>query len=267
MAEQDIDKNGKLDNGALDNGSLDNGAREERLGQLLEGIGKRFSVDFRPLDYGGRVLQVLDVANMTEVLDRMLAQKAIKNPLRDLPLWAKIWPGSFVLETYLRKKVQCGGKSLLELGCGQGLLSLLASSLGFSSIVASDVEDEALLFAEANVLKNGLEDRIEVKKVDVTRPGTNPALKDPVDVIAASEILYLDELHGPLLNFVERHLAIGGEAVFCTDMARKKPHFAKKAAKRFEIQELFLPGTATDEEGNQQKHLYSLLVLRKKAAR
>ena len=268
MAEQGIDKDElRVD---LQDDSRDESrdeSREDRLSRLLERIGRRFSVGFHPLGYDGRVLEVLDVANMTQVLDRMLAQKAIRHPLRDLPLWAKIWPGSFVLETYLRKKVQCAGKSLLELGCGQGLLSLLASPLGFSSIVASDVEDEALLFAEANVLKNGLEGHIEVRKIDVTRPGTHPGLKSSVDVIAASEILYLDEVHGPLLNFLERHLAGDGEAVFCTDMARRKPHFAKKAARRFEVQELFLPGTATDKDGERKKHLYSLLVLRKKPAR
>lgn len=241
------------------------GAEEEssELKAVLDEIARRFQVSFHPLQYDDVTFQVLDVANMTQYLDRLLATKAIKNPLKDLPLWAKIWPGSFVLETYLRKKAVTQGRNLLELGCGCGVLSLLASRLGFASITASDVEDEALLFARANVLKNHLEHLIHVQHVDVTRPGKNPCLDSEIDIIAASEILYLDDLHTPLLNFLDRHLAQDGQAVFCTDMARRKPHFARKAAKRFKVQELYLPGSFTDKEGALQRRLYSLLIVQK----
>ena len=238
---------------------------QDELALLLHEIGKRFEVDFKPLTFNGSVFQVLDVNNMCQYLDRLVQTKVLKNPLKDLPLWAKIWPGSFVLETYLRKKVECAGKTLLELGAGCGILSILASRLGFSRIIASDVEDMALLFARANVLKNHLQERIDVRRIDVTRPGVCPGLATNIDVIVASEILYLDDLHQPLLNFLERHLAQDGQAVFCTDMARRKPHFAKKAAKRFTVSELYLPGSFTNDEGEEQKRLYSLCIVQKKA--
>ncbi len=233
------------------------------LEDILSSIDRAFHVSFTPLSYNGKNFDILDVDNMTAYLDALAASARVKNPLKELPIWAKVWPGSFVLETYLRKKVDCSGKHLLELGCGVGVLSLLASSLGFAHITASDVEKNALLFTKANVLKNGLENLIDVMSVDVTKPGKNPQLDKPLDVIAASEILYLDELHTPLLNFLERHLAKDGEAVFCTDMARRKPLFAKKAAKKFKIQELYLPGSFTDNEGEEHKRLYSLLIVNK----
>ncbi len=234
------------------------------LETVLAGIDRRFKVSFTPMDYDGARLEILDVENMTQYLDALAASGRVANPLKELPIWAKVWPGSFVLETYLRRKVACEGRRLLELGCGVGVLSLLAARLGFASITASDVEENALLFTRANVLKNGLEDVIEVAAVDVTRPGRDPRLPEPFDVIAASEILYLDELHGPLLNFIERHLADGGQAVFCTDTARRKPHFAKKAARRFKVTEGYLPGSFTDAEGEQHRRLYSLLVLERR---
>ncbi|MDO5536780.1 MAG: 50S ribosomal protein L11 methyltransferase [Desulfovibrionaceae bacterium] len=233
------------------------------LEEVLAGIDRRFHVSFTPMNYDGTMFEILDVENMTEYLDALAASGRVKNPLKELPIWAKVWPGSFVLETYLRRKAECAGRTLLELGCGVGVLSLLASRLGFAHITASDIEENALLFTRANVLKNGLEGLIDVLGVDVTRPGRDPRLEKPVDVIAASEILYLDELHGPLLNFLGRHLADGGQAVFCTDMARRKPHFAKKAAKKFRVQELYLPGSFTDSEGERHQRLYSLLMLQK----
>ena len=147
---------------------------KDELETLLREIGERFEVDFKPLTFNDSVFEVLDVNNMRQYLDRLVQTKALKNPLKDLPLWAKIWPGSFVLETYLRKKVACAGKSLLELGAGCAVLSILASRLGFSHITASDVEDMALLFARANVLRNNLQEQIDVRHIDVTRPGVCP---------------------------------------------------------------------------------------------
>lgn len=236
---------------------------DDSLDTLLEQIRTRFRVGFKPLDTGTAKFEVLDVENMTQYIDKLIGTHAIRNPLKDLPLWAKVWPGSFILEVLLRKKVDCARKRFLELGCGCGVLSLLASTLGFSSMVASDIEEDALLFTQANVLKNGLGDKIKVEHVDVTRPGVDPRFADGIDVIAASEILYLDDLHRPLLNFLSRHLAPGGKAVFCTDMARRKPHFAKIAAKEFKVNEIYLPGKVTDAEGKPTQRLYALLTVEK----
>lgn len=90
-------------------------SQEETLDQLLERIRSRFKVDFKPLDIDGRELQVLDVENMTQYLDKLIGTNAIKNPLLDLPLWAKVWPGSFILEIFLRKNAKPGGKPSLNL--------------------------------------------------------------------------------------------------------------------------------------------------------
>ena len=80
-------------------------------------------------------------------------------------------------------------------------------------------------------------------------------------MIAASEILYLDELHRPLLKFIERHLAPGGKAVFATDLARAKPHFGKLAAKTFHVDERRIGLTSRDQEGKEQRRAYSILVV------
>ena len=119
--------------------------------------------------------------------------------------------------------------------------------------------------AEKQAEQENLQEQIDVRHIDVTRPGVCPGLSTDIDVIVASEILYLDDLHKPLLNFLERHLARDGQAVFCTDMARRKPHFAKTAAKRFRVSELYLPGSFTNDEGEAQKRLYSLLILQRQA--
>ena len=211
-------------------------AHAAELESLLERIRTDFEVDFEPLHVDENPLEVLSIQNMSAHLDKLLQRKAIHDPLKDLPLWAKLWPGSFVLGRLLRK-YEPQGKSLLELGAGCGALSLVAARYGFERVVLSDVVEQALRFARANVLRNGLGDQIEVTHVDVTAPGRDPRFASGFDIIAASEILYLDDLHRPLVKFVDRHLAPGGKAFFCTDVARAKPHFGKMAAKTFKITE------------------------------
>lgn len=234
--------------------------RTEDLDSLLATIRATFDVDFEPLHVDDTPLEVLSIRNMRSHLDKLLQQKAIRDPLKDLPLWAKIWPGSFVLGRLLRK-YEPEGKSLLELGAGCGVLSLVAARYGFARIVLSDIVEDALRFARANVLRNGLQDRVEVRFVDVTTPGRDPRFPQGFDLIAASEILYLDDLHRPLLKFVDRHLAPDGKALFCTDLARTKPHFAKLAARSFKLAEGRIGVTSRDEDGEEQRRLYSILIL------
>lgn len=223
------------------------------LSGLLAAIGKTFEVEFEPLQVDSASFEVLDIKNMPSHLDRLLASRTLNAPLRDLPLWAKLWPGSLVLGRFLRN-FEPEGKSLLELGCGMAGLSLVASQYGFSRIVASDIAPEALAFARANILRNGLEEKVCVQRLDVCSPGKQARY----DMIAAAELLYLDELHRPLLKFVSEYLAPGGKAFFCTDLARLKPRFQKLAARKFALQE------GKIAVRGDSPRVYSILILENK---
>ncbi|WP_165077097.1 MULTISPECIES: methyltransferase domain-containing protein [unclassified Desulfovibrio] len=233
---------------------------QNELDGLLADIRKTFDADFEPLEVDDGTLDVLTVRDMPRHLDNLLRRGAIHDPMRDLPLWAKVWPGSFVLGRFLRTQ-EPEGKRLLEIGAGCAICSMVAARYGFSHIVASDNVADALAFARANVLKNHLEDRIEVRHLDVTTPGQDARFPGGFDIIAASELLYLDDLHRPLLKFLERHLAAGGKALFCTDLARAKPRFAKLAAKSFNVQEGKIGVKSRDEDGVEQRRIYTICIL------
>ena len=106
------------------------------LDALLARIRQDFDVDFEPLAVDDNTLHVLTIRNMPQYIDKLLQRKAVHNPLKDLPLWAKVWPGSFVLGRLLRKYAP-ESKSLLELGAGCGVLSLVAARYGFARMVVS----------------------------------------------------------------------------------------------------------------------------------
>ncbi len=57
--------------------------------------------------------------------------------------------------------------SLLDLGCGSGLLSILAVAWGHDPVVAWDRDPHAVAATRANVARNGMEDRIDVLEADV----------------------------------------------------------------------------------------------------
>lgn len=231
-----------------------------QLDDILGRIAKRLDARFEPLEVDGQVFQILTVTNMQAHLNRLLARKAIRNPLLDLPLWAKVWPASLVLGRFLRK-CRPEGKHLLELGCGMGVCSLVASSYSFSRITATDVNQDALDFARANMLKNGLSDRITVKYLDVAKPPED--LEVQPDYVCASELLYLDLLHMPLLNFLKKHLPAGGRAFFCTDLAREKPGFEMLAVARDFWMQSGCIGVKTEDDEGTERRIYRITILEK----
>lgn len=232
--------------------------RLDNLENILEEIEKTFTVEFEPLDVDGQILEMLTIANMPGHLDSLLAKKAIREPLRDLPLWAKIWPASLVLGRFLRK-FEPQGKTMLEIGAGMGACGLIAARHGFKSIICADNNRDALNFAAANILRNSLENIVSTRYLDLENP--RPGDDCRFDVIAASEMLYLDDLHRPLIKFVERRLAAGGRAFFCSDLARARSRFKKMAAARFKITDGNIGVKSRDEEGQEQRRVYNILIL------
>ncbi len=232
------------------------------LDDILEKIEQKFKVNFETLDIDQQPIYVLSISNMQKHLDKLIAQNAIHDPLKDLPLWSKVWPSSFVLGRFLRK-LEPQDKSMLELGAGCGITSIIASRYGFSSIQATDIIEDALLATKANILKNSVQDLISTRRVDIKN--SRASLNDTrYDIIAASEILYLEDLHRPLIKCIQRHLSKNGKAVICTDMARRKPRFFKQAAKHFNIKEQLIGVRSSDADDNEERRVYALNILEHK---
>jgi len=96
----------------------------------------------------------------------------------------------------LLQKLEPG--SLLDVGCGSGVLSIAAARLGFRPIVAVDIDDDAVDIAQANARVNGVE--IDAYRAD--------ALSDElptVDIVVANVALDVVE---QLLPRLDARLAI-----------------------------------------------------------
>lgn len=72
---------------------------------------------------------------------------------------------AFLLSAFLRP---APGARAVELGCGNGIVSLLAATRGrFLHITAIEIQREMAELAERNVAKNGLASRVTVREGDV----------------------------------------------------------------------------------------------------
>ena len=63
--------------------------------------------------------------------------------------------------------------SLLDLGCGSGVLSIVAAKLGFAPVVAFDADDNAVAATRANAAANGV--CVDVAVADVLEADLPPA--------------------------------------------------------------------------------------------
>lgn len=96
--------------------------------------------------------------------DKCIVRASFHEPVLDYPYEIVINPkmsfGTGHHETtHLMLKAQLGidfkGKSVLDLGCGTGILAIMAHKLGASSIAACDIEEWAVTNSKENFMLNG----------------------------------------------------------------------------------------------------------------
>lgn len=100
-----------------------------------------------------------------------------------LPYWADVWPASLILGAHVATLPTRG--RLLELGCGLGIVSIMAMRAGFD-VTATDYYEDALRFTRANALRV-LGREPSARMVDWR------ALPDDLgkfDVVLAADVLY-----------------------------------------------------------------------------
>jgi len=130
-----------------------------------------------------------------------------------LPYWADVWPSAVVLARHLAV-LGDPARTMLELGCGAGLVATVAAMAGFD-VTVSDYYADAMQFTRANVLQHAAVDPPALL-LDWR------ALPDALaryDVVVASDVLY-ERPYGELVaEAIARTLADGGCA-YLTDPGR-----------------------------------------------
>lgn len=232
----------------------------ERLSfeELIERIGEKFKIGFEDVKIGDITLSLVQIENLDEYIEK-LADNTKEGEKLELPFWAKLWPSSLLLSYILLKLPERENADLLEIGAGIGLCGLVAAKRGFK-VVISDIDEDALIISRINILKNGLEDRAEIKKLDFTKD----TLDKKFSYIIGSEVLYRQEHYRPLVKFFLRHLKdTSSKVILAKDYHIKAKKFFKLAEDHFNIDQRYVGYKEVDKEGGE-KHLCSIITLTKK---
>ena len=170
--------------------------------QLEASLDRRFRVTETRVDVGSRSFAIRHPASAEE----LISEEDFDRDER-LPYWADIWPSARVLAARLLEEDGIG-RSLIELGCGAGLVCCAAAAAG-CDVVASDYYEDALRFARVNVRRNIGRD-VETRLLDWRALPSDAAR---YDAVVASDVLY-ERSYGPLVaGAIDRLLTAGGFAL------------------------------------------------------
>ena len=188
----------------------------------LESFHKQYDTTTNEVVIGGRKFQVLLPKDLTRFINT-------RDVFHKFPLWAKIWPASWVLADYLAQMPVASSRKILEIGGGTGLVSIVAAACGHN-ITLTESNPDALQFARANALVNGCP-QLPIRELDWNRP----QLKDTVEFIVASEVAYKKEDLQPLLSLFEHLLSPEGEVLLAGEMRRVSKEFYQQLETGFNV--------------------------------
>lgn len=193
----------------------------EGLRALEKELTRRFQTVASTLEVGNRMLTLLHPASPEDLIDEADFERDER-----LPYWADIWPSARVLAAFIIEQ-RGRGRSLLELGCGAGLVATAAAVAGFR-VCATDYYEDALRFTMLNVATNTGE-LPETRLVDWRALPTDLGR---FDVVVGSDVLY-ERPYGELVaRAIDVILARGGEAVIADPGRIAAGEFVKDTAKR-----------------------------------
>lgn len=149
-----------------------------------------------------RICRVRDLDKLVDEVD-----DALFNEDERLPYWAELWPAAIGLSRFISThKNLIDQKTVLELGCGLGLTTLVLARQNPARLLATDYEQDALDFAAENFKLNQIT-LPEFRLLD----WRNPDLDQPFDCIVASDVLYEKRFFKPLLIIFKTLLAHKGQ--------------------------------------------------------
>ena len=147
-------------------------------------------------DLDGARLGLVSVRNLEQHVDR---ERLLHDETSVPPYWAMVWGGARALAAHIATRLPCKGRTVLDVGCGLGLVALAAAHRG-ARVTAIDRELAAIefLLASATVNRTPVEALVgDIVTVDLGRR---------FELVLAADLLYerseFDRLAGALAGLV-----------------------------------------------------------------
>lgn len=173
---------------------------------------------------GDLVIELETLANLNETIDALFIKlEAEGRPelLETLcPYFGVVWPSARALAAAIQERGTDGqlrAQSILEVGCGLALPTLVAAQYG-ATITATDFHPEVPRFLTANLELNQANPYVRYLELD-WRSGTPAALLGAFDLVMGSDILYERQHALEVAQTLTKLVRPGGE-ILLADPAR-----------------------------------------------
>ena len=207
----------------------DTSASGAALEALEASLRAKYDILMEELDIADRRFTMAVVRDSYALMDAIAPEAFAAN--ERLPYWADLWTASIELARWCLTDPSVPGATVLEIGCGVGLVGIAAARAG-ARVHMTDVDPEALRFARYNALRNlpasAMGSALSLGVLDWDRPGGI----EPVDLVLGGDVIYERSVFDRLLGLFDSSLRPGGTAVL-TDPDRKIGRaFLERAAER-----------------------------------
>jgi EEF1A lysine methyltransferase 3 len=202
---------------------------ELELHRVMGQITPKFDVEVAPLRIGDKTLNILQLRDFEKHIEE-LVETGTEGAI-ELPYWAKVWEGTFLLAFFMGKQPLVLGQRILEIGAGLGVVGIYSALCGHQ-VTITDNQDDALLFARANVLLNDCS-QVEVRKLD----WRHPDLPHQFDVIVGSEVIYDRSSYPGLVEFLHQALSPSGVVFLSKNEQLPTPAFFTELTRHFKLKQ------------------------------
>ncbi len=146
-----------------------------------------------------------------ELVKSTYEDSIIQNKNTAFPFWAKVWPSSKAMTTFLQSEISLiQSKRVLEIGSGIGLPSFSIAS-HVAELIISDYSSEAVELIDRNITHLSLP-HAKSMRIDWN------AISDDIhaDVVLLSDINYNPDDFTPLLSMIQCFIAAGSTVIIAT---------------------------------------------------
>ena len=186
----------------------------------MSAFDRKYETDVSSLVVGDRRFKFFVPESLDPFLDK-------DDVFSQFPLWSKIWEASIVLANHVVAMPVDPRGQLLEIGCGVGLVGIVAASYGHR-VTMTEYNRDALNFARANARVNHTSGSSEPEIVELD--WTKPVLEGRFDTILGSEVIYKEEYFEPLSDLFRRYLKPHGEIILSEGLRKTSLAFFKRMA-------------------------------------
>ncbi len=145
----------------------------------------------------------------------------------------KVWSSSFLIMDYLNEQPIEKGASVLDIGCGWGMLSIYCAKTFKAKVTAVDADEWVFPYLRVYAAMNS----VRIKSLTCRYEDIKSSLLARQDFMAGGDICFWDELVDPLYDLIAKAIRKGVKYIIIADPGRSPfMKLAKRCKKAFGAQ-------------------------------